>query len=401
VKWNPKYKNDPDRIKRERLAWYECPHCEKKIKDDDGVRNRIFSLGKWCPKKCKILPNGKIKGNTTKYTHRGYWINVLYSPWVTWSETAAEFLDVRHDPPKLMNFVNSWLAQPWEERTRNIEVENLDSCEGEYQRGMVPQDARVLLAGVDFKKTEIHYSIHAFGTGETNWMVQCGILPGNDPRQLINLLVHKAWEQCNTGQKLRVAMACLDSGWETDTVYELCRRYPEVFIPIKGKDDLAGVPIKFSKIDKALAGPIPEGLNLAVIDTNYFKIKLVGSVNKKPPNPGSFNLHEDSPEDYKKHLCSEHEVLVRGPRSQKVLRTFVKKAGAGPNHFLDATVYALAAADIYGVYTWTEAEYEEPPGTVLEAAPPEVVVEEPVVNADWAVNYRRHTRRSLESDFFD
>lgn len=45
----------------------------------------------------------------------GYWINSLYSIFVTWADVAEEYLKSKDDPELLQNFVNSWLAEAWED----------------------------------------------------------------------------------------------------------------------------------------------------------------------------------------------------------------------------------------------------------------------------------------------
>ena len=58
----------------------------------------------------------------------GFWINAIYSPWLSFSEIASEWLNSYQKPELLMNFVNSWLAEPWREvigRTRPDEIKAL------------------------------------------------------------------------------------------------------------------------------------------------------------------------------------------------------------------------------------------------------------------------------------
>ena len=56
-----------------------------------------------------------VKENTKFVRKVAFWMNTLYSPFVRFSEIVKEFLDSKDDPEKLQNFVNSWLAEPWED----------------------------------------------------------------------------------------------------------------------------------------------------------------------------------------------------------------------------------------------------------------------------------------------
>ena len=42
-------------------------------------------------------------------------MNTLYSPFTRFSDVAREFMRSKDDPELLHNFVNSWLAEPWED----------------------------------------------------------------------------------------------------------------------------------------------------------------------------------------------------------------------------------------------------------------------------------------------
>lgn len=55
-----------------------------------------------------------VKQNTKFVRKVAFWMNTLYSPFVRFSEVVKEFLKSKDDPEQLQNFVNSWLAEPWE-----------------------------------------------------------------------------------------------------------------------------------------------------------------------------------------------------------------------------------------------------------------------------------------------
>ena len=59
------------------------------------------------------MPEGKPK-------KVAFSINALYSPWVTFGRFAEEFIRSKDDPADLMNFVNSWLGEPWKPKTETV-----------------------------------------------------------------------------------------------------------------------------------------------------------------------------------------------------------------------------------------------------------------------------------------
>ena len=52
----------------------------------------------------------------------------------------------------LQNFVNSWLAEPWEETQLKLNSDVVMERQSEYEEFMVPDKAQVLTAGVDVQK---------------------------------------------------------------------------------------------------------------------------------------------------------------------------------------------------------------------------------------------------------
>lgn len=144
IKW-PKEESSPEKIKNERLAWYECFYCKKHI--DDNQKSKMMLNGEWIPDKKE--PN----------KNRGFWISSLYSPWLTWSDIAAEFLRSKDYIELLMNFVNSWLAEVWEEKIEETTVDRVRSLSRDYDEGLVPDDVLVLTAGVDVQKDHFYFVI--------------------------------------------------------------------------------------------------------------------------------------------------------------------------------------------------------------------------------------------------
>lgn len=88
---------------RAKTAVYVCPECGCEILDSD--KPAMLKAGEWRAVKKRGIGAPKSVG---------FWINSLYSVFVTWADAAEEFLKSKDDPEMLQNFVNSWLAEPWE-----------------------------------------------------------------------------------------------------------------------------------------------------------------------------------------------------------------------------------------------------------------------------------------------
>lgn len=62
-------------------------------------------------------------------------------------------------------------------------------------------------------------------------------------------------------------------------------------------------------------------------------------------------------EDYADQVTAEHKINVKQANGSTVQK-WVQKNSHGANHYLDAEVYAMAAADIRGARTWHMDRYD-------------------------------------------
>lgn len=113
---------------RAEFATYICQECGCAITDAD--KNNMIRHGEW-----------RIVRHNTQYVRSvAFWINTLYSPFVRWADIVKEFLTTKDDPDLFQNFVNSWLAEPWED-TNLRQVQNL------YLRGRQNCQSMLFLHG--------------------------------------------------------------------------------------------------------------------------------------------------------------------------------------------------------------------------------------------------------------
>ena len=350
IKW-PEDERDPVKIRRDRLAWYECNHCEEVILDTD--KPEMLNQGEW----------RTADGADEDSPHRGFRIHALYSPWLTFSEVAAKFLESKDDPPSLLNFVNSWLGWIWEERSEKIEADHVATRAKEYDRATVPEGGIVLTAGVDVQQDHLYYTVRAWGLREESWLVECGRLEaGLD--QLVNVLLRRTWNGHDRTHRLR--LCCIDSGYRTDEVYRFARSWPDLVRPIKGAQRLSGVPIRAAKIDRNIVGdPLKRSVRLFHLDTSHFKDKLTRFMTAQDGEHGAWHLHAGVPAEYLKQVTSEHKILNRNRKTGASVAAWTKRPGAGGNHWWDCEVYAAAAADMLAIYALNDENAPEgqPPTT--------------------------------------
>ena len=330
IKW-PKEESSPETVKNDKLAWYECIECKGHI--DDNQKSRMMLQGKWTP---------EIK---TRTRHKGFWINSLYSPWLTWSDIAAEFLKSKDYIELLMNFVNSWLAEVWEEKIEETTIDKLRTLTRDYDEGSVPDDCIVLTAGVDVQKDHFYYTIRGWGYYEESWLIRAGRCEYWD--DIVDVIFKTEYKRLLSEETLSVYMSCIDSGFKTDEVYRFCRHWADKTKAIKGQEEISGGRFyRATKIDinSRTGSVIPSGLVLWNINTNQYKDKLNRLITSR--DPVKWHIFRNPTDEYLNQMASEHKILIRNKTTGRAKELWQKKKEALANHFLDAEVYALAAADI-------------------------------------------------------
>lgn len=342
IMW-PKHERSVEKIKNERLAWYECMDCGQRIAD--YLKPKMLEDGHWVPKDCEIDRNGHVSEEEVKSKHRGFWINSLYSPWLTWSDIAAEFLKSKDFIELLMNFVNSWLAEVWEEKIEETTVNRVWSLSCDYAEGFVPDEAVVLTAGVDVQKNHFYYVIRAWGYEEQSWLIRHAQVEYWE--DIVEALFKTEYSKISGEETLPVYMTCIDSGYRTDEVYQFCRKWHDRAKAIKGQEELRdGRYYRASKIDinSRTGAMIKNGLVLWNLSVNQYKDKINRLVSSK--DPVKWHIFKDPSEDYLTQFTAEHKILVRNRNTGKAKEVWQKKTSSAANHYLDTEVYALAAADI-------------------------------------------------------
>lgn len=338
----PKTERDPARIRLGRLARYVCRHCKKEIPDSAEVKQDMMMRGTWVPEGGKVSRAGNITGVRLDAAFRGFHVNALYSPMLSWSDVAAEFLESKDDYRRLMNFINSWTGWPWIEKSEENTIDHLLSRVGEHERNTVPDGVQLLTAGVDVQKDFLYWEVWGWGYGERATLIDFGRC------ERFEQLEYELWDS------RPVALAAIDSGYRTDEVYRFVERNSDRARAVKGSQSLA-TPLRTAKLQRDYAGRAG-GLMLWHVDTTYFKDKIVRCRHADPGAPGSVVLFDEPPEEWLRQQTSEHKVMTRNRTTKALKEIWTKRAGAGGNHWWDCSVYAYAAADMIGVYRLRAAD---------------------------------------------
>ncbi len=316
---------------RAECASYICQECGCFINDADKVK--AVQCGRW----------QTVKKNTRFASKVCYWINTLYSPFVRFSDIVREFLLSKDDPERLQNFINSWLAEPWEDTKLKTSAELVMDRRTETAEFTVPEWTKMLTAGVDVQENCLYWTIRAWGDYLTSQNIAHGqAFSFADIEEVMNL--EYLFEN---GEKLMVRLALIDSGNNADEVYDFCATAADWALPCKGSSNPMLSHYKISRVNKSTSSAY--GMNLILVDTGKYKDMIAGRM-RKQNGRGSWMVYAECDREYAEQVTSEHKVLVKSSAS-KQREEWVLKTSHADNHYLDCEVYAACAADILGVRT--------------------------------------------------
>lgn len=335
---------------RAELAHYVCQECGCIISDKD--KHYMIKKGEW----------RTVRHNTKYVRSVAFWMNTLYSPFVRWSAIAKKFLMSKDDPEKFQNFVNSWLAEPWEDTKLKTSAELVMERQTELEEFIVPEWAKLITAGVDVQESSLYWTIRAWGDFITSQNIAHGqALSFGEVDKIMNNVYRN-----EKGDGFLVNLCLVDSGDQTDDVYDFCVNHPDYTLPVKGSSHAQLGQYKISRINRA--GSRVDGMQLILVDGNKYKDMIAGRM-RRPNGKGSWMVYNGCDMEYAAQVTSEHKVNVKDKLVWQPKHTHAD------NHYLDCEVYALAAADMLGVRTLNlQNEEEEEPKeteTVRKPAEPE------------------------------
>lgn len=318
VKWD---EGDPDTAK------YVCDHCGVLWNDAD----RVWSIrnGTWVASK-------PFKGVA------GFAISGLYSPWTPLPDAVKEFLAVKSNPEQLRVWTNTYLGQTWSDIGETVDDYML--AQRREEMPSIPDDALILVAGVDVQDNRLEISIVGYGRDDESWVIDHITLYG-DPStpQLWTALDSILFAQYETenGRQIAIRASCIDSGGHfTNSVYSYCKKNAgrKVFA-IKGMGG-EGKPVA-GRPSKNNVGRCP----LFPIGVDTVKDLMFARMRIQEMGPGYMHFSDKLNDEYFRQLTAE-KIVTRYHKGYKK-RVFEKIRAR--NEALDCMVYAYAAYAIIGI----------------------------------------------------
>ena len=274
---------------RAEMAMYVCPECDAIITDQH--KPQMLRQGEW----------RTVKQNSPHGKRVGFWINTLYSPFVRFSDMVREFLASKDDPEKLQNFVNSWLAEPWEDTNLKTSADMVLERQTHLPELIVPSWAKLLTAGVDVQENCVYWTLRAWGNHIRSQNIAHGqAVSLEELERIMNL----SYQREDGGAPMVVNLALIDSGDQTDMVYDFCAANSEWALPSKGASTKMYTHYRMSKVNKPTSRAY--GMDLVLVDTDKYKDMIAGRMRKKIDEKGSWTVYAGCDREYAEQVTAEH-----------------------------------------------------------------------------------------------
>lgn len=342
VKWE---KGKPD------TARYQCPDCNIKWTE---------------PERIKAIAKGKYVATAPFKGHAGFRVNKLASPWEPLSKLVSKWLEAQDDPEKLKTFINTQLAETWEERGEAPEHRRLYERRESYPVNKVPKQVVFLTAGVDVQADRLELEIVGWNEKRESWSIDYRTLMGDtaniesDCYKRLDSLLTETWTNEN-GPNYNLTVLAIDSGYNTSTVYQWARKYTSNRVMVlKGMDNLPSGIGHVKEMDVSQKGQRVKrrGVKVWPVGVSYLKSELYGWLNLNGAGddgiyPHCFCHFPQYPEDYFKGLTAEK--LVQRKKDGHTKYMWVK--GPDRNEPLDCRIYARAASIMFGIDRFTPQDW--------------------------------------------
>jgi phage terminase large subunit GpA-like protein len=305
------------------------------------------------------------------------WAAYSYSPNAQWKQIAEEFITSKENPQTLKTFVNTVLGETWKDRGEAPDWERLYHRREARAPGVVPAGVQFLTAGVDVQKDRCVYEVVGWGEDKQSWSVDAGVIPMDTSAEAewtrLDELLDRRYTS-ETGAPMAILMLAVDSGYNTQMVYNWARRHPmSRVIAVKGVKTaraLLGTP---SSVDVTVRGKkLARGYKVWAVGADLAKAEFYGWLRLQLPEPGApfpagwCHFPEHGP-DYFRQLTAEH-LVTTVTRAGYSVQEWQLAAGR-ENHFLDCRVYARAAASLAGLDRQARRAPAAPAPTPAPAAP--------------------------------
>ena len=311
-------------------------------------KEAMLAAGEWRP--TAEAPPGRVSVHV--------WAAYGNDPKATWGMIAQEYEDAKEEGEQALRVhYNQTRGETFEEAGEVPDWELLYARRERYPLGTVPDGVKFITCGVDVApiKGRFDYEIVGWDLQKRSWSIEAGEIYGpmgdeSTWHELDELLAREF--VCEDGSRMNIMRMAIDSGADTQRVYNWARQYNITrVITVKGKEGAipilsAGRPVDVTVSGKTLKG----GHRNFIVGSDTVKSELYGWLNlnrpdEHQPHPPGWCHFPEYDQEFFKQLTAEIQVIEINRKGVPVI-TWKR---TGENHKLDCRVYARAAATGLGL----------------------------------------------------
>lgn len=287
-------------------------------------------------------------------TTRGFRLSALAATInYTWKMAVKEWVQANNEGKQAIKvFINTVLAETWEEEGQKLEHEILLNRREMYQ-ARVPEGVRYITAAVDTQDTRFEIDVVGWGKGYSSWRIQRHVIVGDlnqpQPWQELDEFLSRTWKDA-AGRSFRPVRTLVDSGGHfTLKVYKFCKpRQGKNIYALKGEEKGDGQETPL--LNGISTNNVPKA-TVVRVGVSEGKSIVFSSLSLEPGKPGSCRFplpHPDDPdpfvydEEYFQQLTAEQ--LVTRYKEGKPYSAWVQTRAR--NEALDLAVYNRAAIEM-------------------------------------------------------
>jgi phage terminase large subunit GpA-like protein len=368
--WGIVWENDENYEPKYETVAYKCcnPACGGLMKNYDKAV--IIPRGEW-------RPTAKATSPYTKSFH----LTPIYNPpgMYTWEDMVkqwSECWDIKNNRPrdkeKYRIFRNTKQGLTFEEFGVQIESERarqfrrtgfiLETEPGGFLARGVPNDMAledsgspilIAIASVDVQKDCLYVDVKGYSYGGVTWTLEFERIEGNTadfngPWDKLDAIISDKRYIGTDGKVYRIQVTFIDSGYNTEWVYEFVKKHSYGVFACKGVDYFK-TGETYQLFSAAAINKI--GINALNINTGKLKDKISNTLTSSMWITGQrqpwwySNFREDFHEDYFKQFEAEVKKEVRDAVTHQFRKIIWEQKFGADNHAFDTYVYNLAALE--------------------------------------------------------
>jgi phage terminase large subunit GpA-like protein len=214
-------------------ACYQCRECGDLW--DQDLQRELVGAGRW------------IAGNPhAPADHISCHVNCLYSPQMTWGETAKLFLQKANSPGGLHDFRNTYEGLPFENRAASVKEDAILDLRADFRLREIPIESAadgspvILTLCADPGEKQTHWSVEARNDQGESWVVDYGTVLSVEDLISSEFLAARRYQLPGNDEIAQPVAGLIDSGFLTERVYSVCAKSRGLYYPSKGSDSTFG-----------------------------------------------------------------------------------------------------------------------------------------------------------------